>query len=147
MLSEANLRVLDRVQISADSDLEAWWKRYGLNKRDSRHYEGVDQAEWYILVVSELIYRGFCFHTEKGKECADRDVPVAEMCPGCKGYWVRAAEIACKSTQQWVAECAADFHTMRPNKTRSHRVASRDTGRPLTRRSPEPAAPVRRLIK
>lgn len=107
MSNEVYLDTLQQVQESSDEELQAWWAGFGASEDDGQLHERDSWSGWYILVVSELIYRGFCFHKEEGKECADRGVSVADMCPGCKRYWINAAWLAGKTAKEWIAECAA----------------------------------------
>jgi hypothetical protein len=106
MPSKVCYGTLQQVQESSDEDLQAWWAGFGAGENGSQLYESVGWSDWYILVVSELIYRGFCFQKQEGKECADRGVSVVDMCPGCKMYWIKAAWMACKTTEDWIAECS-----------------------------------------
>jgi hypothetical protein len=107
MISEKQTSALRQVQESSDEQLQAWWTGFGIKDIGDNIPKGDNWSDWYYLVVSELIYRGFCFQKEQGKECADRDVTVANMCPGCKRYWINAAWLAGKTTEEWIAECAA----------------------------------------
>ncbi len=107
MLSEEQTIALGQVQDSSDEELQCWWAEFGVEENGGQFHERDDWPDRYILVVSELIYRGFCFHKVEGKECADRGVSIADMCPGCKGYWIKAAWLAGKTTERWIAECAA----------------------------------------
>ncbi|MGP8175466.1 MAG: hypothetical protein ACLP7O_13090 [Terracidiphilus sp.] len=105
MLTEEQATALRHVQESDDEQLLAWWAGFGVEDIGNKILAGDNWSDWYLLVVSELIYRGFCFQKENGIECADRGVPVSEMCPGCKSYWIQAARLAGKTTMEWIAEC------------------------------------------
>ena len=105
MLGEEHTTTLEQVQESSDEQLHAWWSGFGVEENSGKHHEGASSSDWNLLLISELIYRGFCFQKENGRECADRGVSVSEMCPGCKSYWVKAAWLACRNTEAWIAEC------------------------------------------
>lgn len=107
MLSDEHATALRHVQESDDEQLQAWWAGFGIEDIGNKILEGDSWSDWYLLVVSELIYRGFCFQKGNGMECADRGVPVSEMCPGCKSYWIKVARLASKTTLEWIAECTA----------------------------------------
>jgi hypothetical protein len=107
MLSGEQTTSLGRVQDSSDEELQAWWAGFGVDEKGGQLRDGDGWSDLYILVVSELIYRGFCFQKVEGKECADRGVSVVEMCPGCKGYWLKAAWLTGRTTEGWIAECVA----------------------------------------
>jgi hypothetical protein len=107
MISEEETSALRQVQESSDEELQAWWSGFGIEDIGDNILKDDSWSEWYRLVVSELIYRGFCFQKKNGIECADHGVSVADMCPGCKMYWIKAAWLAGKTTEEWIAECAA----------------------------------------
>ena len=107
MHSRPYLDEVQKVRGASDEELQAFWLGSGRGERDGSPCTEEGRRDWHSLVVSELIYRGFCFRRENGKECADRGTPVAEMCPGCRGYWVGAAEMVGKTAEAWIAECAA----------------------------------------
>jgi hypothetical protein len=107
MLSVERATALRHVQESDDEQLQALWAGFGVEDIGNMLLEGDSWSDWYHLVVSELIYRGFCFQKENGIECADRAVPISEMCPGCKSYWIKASRLAGKTTVEWIAECSA----------------------------------------
>lgn len=106
MRSESFDIALRKVRDSSDEELEGWWSGLCDEEFGAQLVEGIGMLDWRSFVVSELIYRGFCFQVIEGKECADRGVPVTEMCPGCETYWVKAARLACRTTDAWIAECS-----------------------------------------
>jgi hypothetical protein len=107
MIRDTNISALRQVQDSSDEELQSLWAGFGIEDNGGQLSEGDIWPDWYVLVVSELIYRGFCFQKRKGKECADQGASVAEMCPGCKWYWVEAARLTYRTTEKWIAECVA----------------------------------------
>ena len=100
------MSAIRQVQESSDEQLQAWWAEFGVENIDNDNIGGDSWSDWCLLVVSELIFRGFCFQKENGIECADRGVSISEMCPGCKSYWIEAAHLAGKTTKEWIKECA-----------------------------------------
>lgn len=106
MPSEIRLGTLQQAQESSDDELQAWWAEFGIEDIGYKIPKDYSWSDWYCIVVSELIYRGFCFQKENGIECADRGLSVADMCPGCKMYWIKAAWLAGKTIEDWIAECS-----------------------------------------
>ena len=104
MNSEAYADVLQELDCR-DEELQDRWEARDLKSWNETLRDRVSSAEWYEILEAELIYRGFCFRKEEKLECADRGESVAQMCPGCRSYWEKAAGLAGKSPEAWVAEC------------------------------------------
>ena len=104
-----NSDLLQQVQDSSDETLQTWWKCFGIKGKCRWLCEQDSCSDFFALVVSELIYRGFCFEKREGKECADRGIPITEMCSGCRAYWIGASWLAGKATGEWIIECAAQL--------------------------------------
>jgi len=107
MSSATTSDLLQQVQDSSDEALQAWLEGAGIKGEYGLPSDEDGCSYLFALVVSELTYRGFCFEKREGKECADRGTPITEMCRGCRKYWVGASWLAGKTTEEWIAECAA----------------------------------------